>query len=266
MVYLAILAGLGLVIVDEMLRKSDNLLAAGLTVQVPAEASEARIQTVLAVLRQTPGIGSVHLMTAAETGRLLEPWLGSPVPVEELPVPRLIEVGVGRGAAVDLTRLKEQLTAVVPEIRVDDYIPATDRLRAGARPLQALLGAAIAGSLLLIMVLAVFTTRAALAARGSDIELLHLLGAGDREIAHGYAARSLRHGLIGGGIGAAAAIATLAALHGSGQVIRPAAPVEAVGFGDWRLWVDIAAMAAAAGIVAAASARATVLRRLARMP
>src|SRR5919107_6073944 len=39
MVYLASLAGIGLILIDETLRVSENLLADRLTVQVPAEAS-----------------------------------------------------------------------------------------------------------------------------------------------------------------------------------------------------------------------------------
>jgi cell division transport system permease protein len=118
--------------------------------------------------------------------------------------------------------------------------------------------------------LAVFATEAALAARRSDIELLHLLGAEDGQIAQPYAARSLIYGLIGGGIAAAAILVTVAALDssfgGADQLIRLAAPVRGIGLGDWRLWVVLAVMTAVTGIFAAASARATVLRRLARLP
>ena len=183
MVYIAGLAGIGLILVDETLRASENLLAGRLTVQVPADASAARIETILAVLRQTPGIRSVHLLTPSETSRLLEPWLGSPVPLEELPVPRLIDVGLDPAAVVDMAKLGTQLASVVPEIRIDDYGPVVGGLRARARPVQALLGAAIGGALLLVAALAAFATGAALAARRSDIELLHLLGADDRQIA-----------------------------------------------------------------------------------
>src|SRR4051794_15679978 len=51
MVYLASLAGIGLILVDQTLYASQDALAGRLTVQVPAEASAARLQTMLAVLR-----------------------------------------------------------------------------------------------------------------------------------------------------------------------------------------------------------------------
>jgi cell division transport system permease protein len=265
MIYVASLAGIGLILVDEALRASENLLSGRMTVQVPADASAARVETILAVLRQTPGIRSVHLLTALETSQLLESWLGSPVSLEELPVPRLIDVGLDP-AAIDMAKLRTQLTSVIPEIRLDDYGPVVGGLRARARPIQALLGAAIGSALLLVAALAVFATSAALAARRSDVELLHLVGADDRQIARPYAVRSLVYGLIGGGIAAAAILATVAALGGTGQLVHLAAPVEGIGLGDWRLWIVLAVMTAAAGISAAAGARATVRWRVARLP
>ena len=266
MVYVAGLASIGLILFDETLRASEALLVGRLTVQVPAEASAARVETIVAVLRQTPGIRSVHLLTPSETSRLLEPWLGSSVPVEELPVPQLIDAGLDPATAVEMAKLRTQLASVVPEIRLDDYAPVSSGMRARARPLQAMLGAAIAGALLLLAALGVFATSAALAGRRSDIELLHLLGADDRQIARPYAARSLAHGVIGGGIATAAILATVARLGGTGQLIRLPVPTEGIGLGDWRLWLVLAFMTAAAGIVAAASARAAVHWRLARLP
>jgi cell division transport system permease protein len=266
MLYVAGLAGIGLILLDESLRASETLLAGRLTVQVPAEASTARVETIVAALRQTPGIRSVHPLTASEIGRLLEPWLGSPMPLEDLPVPQLIDVRLDPDGAVEMATLRNRLVSVVPEIRIDEYGPVIGELRARSRRAQVLLGAAIAGALLLVAALAVFTTKAALAARLSDVELLHLLGADDRLIARPYAGRSLVYGLIGGGIAAAAVAATVTALGGAGQMIRLAAPVEGIALDDWRLWLVLAIMTGAAAILAVASAGATVRRCLARLP
>ena len=60
---------------------------------------------------------------------------------------------------------------------------------------------------------------------------------------------SLIYGLIGGGIAAAAILATVAVLGNSGQLLRLAAPAQGVGLDDWRLWVVLAVMTAAAGIL-----------------
>jgi hypothetical protein len=44
------------------------------------------------VLEQTPGVDSARVITDAEQRALLEPWFGPDLPVEDLPVPRLIEI------------------------------------------------------------------------------------------------------------------------------------------------------------------------------
>src|SRR6266545_7988600 len=80
LVYLAGLGAVGLIVIDDTLRAAGQELATTLTLQVPAETSKARLETVLALIRQTPGVGSVHLLEPAETARLLEPWLGPAVP------------------------------------------------------------------------------------------------------------------------------------------------------------------------------------------
>lgn len=265
MVYVASLAGTGLILLDETLRAAETLLSARLTVQIPADASPAQIETILAALRQTQGVRSVHLLTPSEMGRLLESWLGSPVPLQELPVPRLIDAAIDP-ATIDAVMLAKQLASVAPDIRLDDYRPVAGGLRAGARPVQALLGAAIAGALLLVAALTVFATNAALAARRSDIEQLNLIGADDRQIARRYAVRWLIRGLGGGGIAAAAMVVTVAALGNLGPLIRLAAPIRGIGPGDWRLWAILAVAILAASLIAAASARATVRWRLARTP
>ena len=265
-VYVAGCAGIGFLMVHDRLRAAEDLLAYRLTVQLPADVSPARLQTLLAVLRQTSGIRSVHLLTASETGRLLEPWLGSPVPAAELPVPRLIDAGVERDAAVDVALLKQRLAGVVPELRLDDHRPALAGLRDGARPLQAVLAIAIAVGLLLAGLWSGLATRAALRARRSDVELLHLLGAGDRDLARVYARRPLRDAAIGAALGSAAIVATLAALDGAGPVGPAAAAAAGAAIADWRVWAILAATATAAGVIAAFGAQATVLRHLARLP
>jgi cell division transport system permease protein len=265
MVYVATLASIGLLVLEDGVRAAENLLASRLTVQVPADASAARVQTVLAVLRQTSGARSAQLLTPAETSRLLQPWLGSAAAYEGLPVPRVIDVRIDPGAVIDIAKLKQQLAGVVPEVRLDDHRAYLAARRGAAHPLQGLLGGAIGAALLLVSLSAGFATGAALTARRSDIELLHLLGAADRDIARPYARRSLLHALTGAGIGALAVLATIAVLD-RGLPIRPGAEEATIGFGDWRLWAVLVSVTMAAGVIAATSAWATVLRRLARLP
>ena len=266
LVYVAALGGVGLIVFDDSLRAFKHLVATTLTLQVPPDASNARLETVLALLRQTHGILSVHLLAPAETARLLEPWLGPSVSLDELPVPRLIDLRIDPDGGTDVAALRQQLASVVPDARLDDYRQWPQGMRAAARRIEGVLAAGITVALLLIAVSAVFAVRTTLMADRSVIELLHVLGAADSAIARGFAIRSLRLGLLGGVIGAVAALVTILALSGAGSVVQLPAPPAADGLADWRVAGVLIAVVAAAGLVAMASAWVAVMRRLALMP
>jgi cell division transport system permease protein len=276
MVYLAALGGVGLIALDDGLRGTAQVLATTLTLQVPAETSNARLETVMALLQQTAGIQSVHLLEPAETERLLEPWLGRAVPLGELPVPRLIDLRTGPNGAIDVAALRTHLAAVVPDARLDDQLSWPEGMRAAARRIEGILAGGIAVALLLVAASSVFAVRTALMADRSAARLLHVLGADDSAIARRFAVRSFWLGLVGGGIGAAAALLTIVALGGAGALVQLPAPLSAngiaatgigaSGIADWRLWAVLGGTALAAGLIAMASARNTVRRRLAGMP
>lgn len=264
--YVTALSGVGLSVLDGTLRAAEHALATSLTLQVPADASDARLETVLAVLRQTSGIVSVHLLEPAETARLLEPWLGPSVPLDELPVPRLIDLRADPNRGPDLDALRAKLVSVVPDARLDDRRAWPPGMRAAARRIEGILATGIAVALLLIALSAVFAVRTALWDGRSVIKLLHVLGAADAAIARGFAIGLLRLGLLGGIIGAVAALLTILALKGAGSVVQLPMEPAAYGLADWRVWVILVGVVPAGGLIAMASAWVAVLRRLAIMP
>src|SRR5260370_40141985 len=113
--------GIGLIVLLGNMRDGGSSLAKTMTVQAPAEASSARLETVLALLRQTKGIVSAQLLEPAETARLLEPWLGPKGPLDQLPVPRLIDLHIDPAGGLDLAALRHQLASVLPDSRLDDH-------------------------------------------------------------------------------------------------------------------------------------------------
>jgi cell division transport system permease protein len=265
-VYVAGLGGVGLIVFNDSLRAFGHLDATTLTLQVPANATDARLETVLALLRQTHGIVSAHLLEPAETARLLKPWLGSSVSLDDLPVPRLIDLRIDPDEEPDVATLRRQLASVVPDARLDDQREWPQGMRTAARRIEGLLAVGIAVALLLVAVCAVFAVRTRLTACRSVIELLHVLGAADPAIARGFAIRSLRLGLLGGLIGAVAAFMTILALNGAGSVVRLPAAFAVDGVGDWRVWAILIGGVPIAGLIAMASAWVAVMRGLARMP
>jgi cell division transport system permease protein len=264
MAYVAALGAVGLRIVARSEARWQR--AAGvMTLEVPAEASPARLKTALALLRQTRGIAAVRLLTQAQTARLLRPWLGPGAQLDGLPLPRLIDLHANPAAAIDFAALREHLAAVVPGGKLDANGRRLDAMRGAARRLRIVLGACLAAGLAAIAPAAVFAAASAANADRALIEAAHLLGAADRDLIRPLALRALRMGLVGGAVGALAAAATLAALGPAAVLAQPPLPVgEALA--DWRNWAILAAVALVAGLIAAVATAAGLRRRLLHMP
>ncbi|MDO5705012.1 MAG: cell division protein FtsX, partial [Paracoccus sp. (in: a-proteobacteria)] len=96
-------------------------LAESVTVRISASAAEVEPRTAAAleVLRQTPGLGEPRILPDDEVAALLTPWFGPDMPVDALPVPRLIDVPVTPG--FDAAGLRLRLEAEAPEAVLDDH-------------------------------------------------------------------------------------------------------------------------------------------------
>jgi cell division transport system permease protein len=267
MVYLTGLGGIGLLLLGDTVRDYwSGAPTATLTVQVPAETSAARLETLLALLRQTPGVAAVKLLGPEDTAKLVEPWLGPSVAVDRLPLPRLIDLEVDPDRRPDLTVLRQRMNQIAPESRLDDHRLALSRLRGFAERLQQVIAVALAMVAALLVLTVVFVARTGLAMHQSVIEVLHLLGAPDRYIARQFQRHAWWLGVRGGVVGGIAAAVTVIVVARAGSALELPVPIAVRGLADWRLWVLLAATAIAAGVAAMVTARATVLRRLARIP
>ncbi len=265
MVYLAALGGVGLAAIGDIAGSWERSLFGSLTLQAPAETTQARLDTALALLRQTQGIVAVHQLNPQETARLLEPWLGPSVPIDLLPVPRLVDVQISPAADIDFAKLRQRLGTVLPDARLDDHQSWLARLRSFIMRIEAIIATGIVAVIGLTVVSVIFAANTSLAIHHRVIELLHLLGAGDSYIARQFQVYALRLGLLGGMMGALAAVLTALALGSAVQTLQvPGLALPEID--DWRLWVVPIAAGLVAGAVAMATARMTVLRRLARMP
>jgi cell division transport system permease protein len=266
MVYLAVLGGVGLMLLGDTLSEWNQSLSTTMTVQLPADSSAARIETAVAALKQTPGVASVHLLGADETARLIAPWLGAGVAGDTLPLPHLVDLHLDPSAQVDLAALKQKLTQVDPGSDLADHRSALIELRGFAVKVGGIIGAGVLVVAALLILTIVFSARTGLAIHQPVVELLHLLGAPDRYIARQFQTHALWLGLRGGVIGGIAAAVTIVILGRAAAAISLPLPVAAPGLLDWRPWALLIVAAVAAGFVAMATARATIARRLARMP
>src|ERR1700675_520181 len=152
-------------------------------------------------MRAQPGIVEIRPFSKDESAKLLEPWLGSGLSLDDLPVPRVIVARLQPGATLDLAALRARGTQAAPSASVDDHRAWIERMRSmtGATVFA---GIGILALVIVATIISVsFATRGAMAANRPIVEVLHFVGAGDRYIADRFFRHFLRLGLEGGLIG-----------------------------------------------------------------
>ncbi len=152
-------------------------------------------------MRAQPGIIEVRPFGKEESAKLLEPWLGSGLSLDDLPVPRVIVGRLEPGTTLDLPGLRKAVTRAAPTSSVDDHRAWIERMRSmsGATVFA---GIGILGLVIVATIISVsFATRGAMAANRPIVEVLHFVGAGDRYIADRFFWHFLLLGLQGGVIG-----------------------------------------------------------------
>ena len=179
-------------------------VASEITIQVrPAAGRDLERDSAAAAtaLRAQSGIIEVRPFSRQESAKLLEPWLGTGLSLDDLPVPRMIVARVQPGTTLDLAALRKAVTLVAPTASVDDHRAWIERMRSmtGATVLA---GIGILALVIVTTIISVsFATRGAMAANRPIVEVLHFVGAGDRYIANRFLRHFLRLGLEGGLIG-----------------------------------------------------------------
>lgn len=244
-------------------------IAGGITVQIlegaPAERAR-QAERAVAALRARGDVLQVRRVPEAELKALLEPWLGRQAVAgdEAVPIPELIDVRLeGRIGDGRLEELRTSLAKAAPSARVDaqsrwlepvfDALSSLQWLAAG---LVALLAATSAAAVWLAV-------RSALGTNRETIEVIHLLGATDRQIARLFERSIALDAAIGGlaglllGAGAIWLLGRQFARLGSGMVAG-----GGLGTLDWAL---LAAIPVAGVAIAMLTARLTVLGALRRI-
>ncbi|MGH6890446.1 MAG: cell division protein FtsX [Rhizomicrobium sp.] len=246
-------------------------LAGAFTVQVLPPSSGAieprwqnEIEAAILMLRRTPGVARVDVVSEADTRALVAPWLGSGTLPSELPLPRLIDAAITRGARVDLPQLARRLKQAAPDSLLDDHGTWLLRLRSAAATviwsawgILALIAVAAAATV-------TFATRAGLAAHQPIVSLLHQMGARREFIARAFEWHYFASALAASALATALAALLFLAAGGLEFVGVEAVPfLPPLGLGPLELpWLF--AVPVAAGIIALATARISVFSALAR--
>ncbi|HEX8579745.1 MAG TPA: FtsX-like permease family protein, partial [Allosphingosinicella sp.] len=175
----------------------------------------------------------------------------------------MIDIELSPAAYARMDSLRAAVTAAAPAARLDDNAQ-------WLAPLAGLIGALrwLAGGLVLLMVAAtaatvVLAARASLDTHRSTIEVLHLMGATDIQVARLFQRRIAFDALFGGFVGLAAA---------AGVLLLIGARIGALGsdlLGSAGLpplsWALLVALPVFGVLLAMVVARATILRALGRM-
>jgi len=265
MVFLATLSFAAALAVGAAANRWQHDLSGSATVQIADTGTgslDARVAAALDLLRRTPGIRRADPISPQAAAELLKPWLGNAAALADLPMPRLIDVAFDT-YQVDTVTLGRQLAAAVPGASFDDHRRWVEGLALIARSIMLVATVVVVLVAGVAALSVIFAVRSGLAVHRDVIEVLHLIGAHDDYIANSFARHTLWTGLRGGAIGSLLAIGSLIALS---HVGRDAAPGMLPGLQletlDWVMLVLIVPLTA---LLAAATARATVLRALARL-
>jgi len=237
-------------------------LARTATIRIVAPEDQRAQQTAaaLAVLQTTPGIAQARALSDAEQQALLAPWFGSNLPLDSLPVPRLIEI-VASEQGFDATGLRLRLAAEVPGAVLDDHGRWRAPLVSAAQRLR-LVGWFVAG-LILAAVAAMVTlaANAALAANAQVVAVLRLVGATDGYIAQAFVRRFTVRALIGSAMGVVLGMGAVWLLPSGGDMPSFLTGIGFQGAG-WLVPLMLPIISAVVALLATAFAANRALRML----
>lgn len=187
-----------------------SALAQSSTIRIsaPEGQMDAQVLAVMDVLSTTPGIADARVLTDDEQRTLLEPWFGPDLPLDTLPVPRLIEVKE-TAEGYDAEGLRARLAGEAPGAVLDDHtrwrdplVRAADRLR-----LLGMISIGLIAATTAVMI--TLAASAALAANAQVIRVLRLVGARDAYIARAFVRRYTLRALTGAAVGTALGMAAI---------------------------------------------------------
>jgi len=262
-VYLGVLATVGIVIVENVLGRWQEGSYASTTVQLPSNTESAAVENVLQGLNQAHGVERARVISRDEMISLLEPWFAAADLIKQLPIPWLIDVVPKEGAIVDWRATQNRLAEHVPGVLVDTGMVWLEKLAQPARTFQVTAILVLALIILATVAAVSLTARAALAIHRDTIGVIHLLGAEDDYIIRQIQRRVTGMAARGSIIGVVLATATIFAIgYITNHVEASLFPIYEFGFGGW---VAMFAMPLLAVTIAAFTVRRIVGRELASM-
>ena len=241
----------------------ERQLAGRLTVQIvegdPA-ARDAAAARILTLVRALPGIRRAEPVNRQELIALLRPWLGGEGADPELPIPAMIDVDLGPGGSVE--RVAAAVTRISPSARVDRHQSWMSPVTRFMQTMTALALALVVLMLVATSAVVVLAARAGLETHRATIEVMHMLGSTDVQVARLFQRRIAIDATIGGAIGAIAGALVVAfvgyRLQGLGSDLIGGVALGAGG------WLALVLLPLGFVVLATIAARVTVVAALRR--
>lgn len=266
MMFLTVLAGAGGLGLRRGAQGLVSSIGERLTIQIidaNPDFREAQARITIDLLERQSGVEAVNRVSEAEMKAMLERILGSGATEADLPIPAMIDVDLSPAAYARRDAIAAAVREAAPSARIDDN--AT-----WLTPLANLLGSLKWLALALVVLMTGATAAAVvLAARGAldthrgTIEVMHLMGSTDYQVARLFQRRIALDALFGGALGFIVGVLVLVGIGSRvgavGSDLLGSAGLAAL---DWLLLLALPI----AGIgLAMLVARMTVLRALRKM-
>lgn len=265
MVTLVMIGAGGALVMQDMTRAATSGLASAATVQIieadPAVRA-AQAQTAAALLRSDRAVAEVRVVPRGELAALLEPWLGPGALNGDLvPVPALLDLRLNGPADPEtLRQLSLRIARAAPAARIDAQSAWLAPLYDAIRSVR-YLAVTMAMLLAAIGITAVWlAARNALASNAKTVEVVHLLGGDDRQIAGVFGRAVLPDALAGSVVGAGLGAGALWLLGRQFAALDAGLVTDGgLSLADWLLLGLVPLAAVAAALI---TARLTVLAAL----
>ncbi|MGA8690827.1 MAG: cell division protein FtsX [Methyloceanibacter sp.] len=208
MSFLACLTAGAVYLVNQSAQAWVNDIASEITIELdPVNTAdiEKKMTLVSLFLAKQAGITRVKPLTANDSAKLLEPWLGHSDALSALPIPRLIAVEIDRSNPPDIKTISEALSQNFEGVTLDDHRRWQAEIRTLTRS-AALGGLAVLGLVAAATIAVIVSaTRSAMASNREIIEVLHYVGANERFISREFERHFLGLGVRAGLVGAVTA-------------------------------------------------------------
>ncbi|MDA0664458.1 MAG: cell division protein [Proteobacteria bacterium] len=268
MVYLATMTLAGGLLVAALAAEWSAGLTGTVTIHIVAADDtaaadlDAQVEQAVRLALKTPGVVSAEPMPQEKVAALLAPWLGATAGIADLPLPRIIDVGINEDET-DVAALKSRVEAEIAGAGLDDHQLWRDRLVTFLRVMELIAIVMVMLIGITTVSVVVFATRSGLAVHSDAIEILHLVGAYDEYIAGQFQSQALALGLKGGAAGSVAGLISLLGLaFAASNLDSELLPFFL--FQPWH-WPILVSLPLAAALIVRQTAKRTVLRALRRM-